>query len=58
VAILGVGTMAMKKVVNGVKVHALFETIDAKVNGPEVAKFSFRSDNKWVIDMSFKGLFL
>jgi hypothetical protein len=38
--------MAMKKVVNEVKAHALFETIDAKVNGPEVARSRFRSVKK------------
>jgi hypothetical protein len=50
--------MAMKEVVNGVKAPALFETIGAKVNAPEVAKFRFRSVDKWVIDISFKELFV
>jgi hypothetical protein len=50
--------MAAKKMVNGVKVHALFETIDARVNGPEVAGFRFRLIEKRVSGISIKEQFL
>jgi hypothetical protein len=49
--------MAVEKMVNGVKVHALFETIDARMNGPEVARFRFRLIEKRVSDISIKEQF-
>jgi uncharacterized OsmC-like protein len=36
------------KIVNGVKVTQLFDTIDLIKGNPEVAKFKFRTTNKWV----------
>jgi uncharacterized OsmC-like protein len=36
------------KIVNGVKVTQLFDTIDLIKGNPEVAKFKFRATNKWV----------
>jgi len=38
----------MKKMVNGVNVEKLFETIEAIKSNPMVAKFKFRADNKWI----------
>jgi uncharacterized OsmC-like protein len=40
--------MAEEKMVNGINVGALFETIDAIKNKPDIAKFKFRATNKWV----------
>jgi uncharacterized OsmC-like protein len=40
--------MAEKKMVNGVNVEALFKTIDAIKEKPEIAKFKFRATNKWI----------
>jgi uncharacterized OsmC-like protein len=37
-----------QKVVNGVNVTGLFETIDAIKGQPEIAKFNFRAGNKWI----------
>lgn len=37
-----------QKVVNGVNVTALFETIDAINGNAEIADFNFRAKNKWV----------
>lgn len=37
-----------KKVVNGVNVTDLFNTIDAIKGDKEIAKFNFRATNKWV----------
>ena len=36
-----------EKVVNGVNVTQLFETIDAINGQPEIAKFNFRAQNNW-----------
>ena len=35
------------KIVNGVNVTQLFETIDSIKENPEIAKFNFRAKNKW-----------
>jgi uncharacterized OsmC-like protein len=35
------------KIVNGVNVTQLFETIDSIKEKPEIAKFNFRAQNKW-----------
>ena len=35
------------KMVNGVNVTQLFETIDSIKENPEIAKFNFRAQNKW-----------
>jgi uncharacterized OsmC-like protein len=37
----------MKKIVNGVNVTQLFETIDNIKENAEIAKFNFRAQNKW-----------
>ena len=37
-----------KKIVNGVNVTQLFETIDSIKENKEIAKFNFRAQNKWV----------
>ena len=39
---------AQKKIVNGVNVSQLFETIDSIKEKPDIAKFNFRAQNKWV----------
>ena len=36
------------KIVNGVNVTQLFETIDSIKEKPEIAKFNFRAQNKWI----------
>ena len=36
------------KIVNGVNVSALFETIDAVKGNAEIAKFNFRATNRWM----------
>ena len=36
------------KVVNGVNITQLFETIDSIKKKPEIAKFNFRAQNKWI----------
>ena len=36
------------RMVNGVAVDSLFDTIDAVKNDPEIAKFNFRISNKWI----------
>ena len=36
------------KIVNGVNVTQLFETIDSIKENKEIAKFNFRAQNKWV----------
>ncbi len=36
------------KIVNGVNVHQLFETIDSIKENKNIAKFNFRAQNKWV----------
>jgi len=36
------------KIVNGVNVTQLFETIDSIKENPEIAKFNFRAQNKWI----------
>ncbi|HUT05927.1 MAG TPA: OsmC family protein [Nitrosopumilaceae archaeon] len=38
----------ISKIVNGVNVTQLFETIDSIKENPEIAKFNFRAQNKWV----------
>jgi len=38
----------MSKIINGVNVTELFQTIDAVKANPAVAKFSFRLNNKWL----------
>jgi uncharacterized OsmC-like protein len=40
--------MAEKKMVNGVNVEALFKTINAIKDKPEIAKFKFRATNTWI----------
>lgn len=40
--------MAEEKIVNGVNVTQLFNTIDLIKEKPEVAKFKFRATNRWV----------
>ncbi len=40
--------MSEAKIINGVKVSQLFETIDVIKQKPEIAKFKFRATNKWV----------
>lgn len=37
-----------QKMVNGVNVTQLFDTVDAIKGQPEIAKFKFRATNKWV----------
>ena len=37
-----------KKVINGVDVEALFNTIDLIKDNPDIAKFKFRASNQWV----------
>jgi uncharacterized OsmC-like protein len=39
--------MAEDKIVNGVNVTALFNTIDAVKNEPVIAEFNFRANNTW-----------
>jgi uncharacterized OsmC-like protein len=41
-------TQQVANEVNGVDVAALYETIDAIKETPDIAKFSFRANNKWV----------
>jgi len=36
------------KIVNGVDVNRLFETIDSIKENKEIAKFNFRAQNKWI----------
>lgn len=40
--------MAEQKMVNGVNVNELFNTIDLIKKNPDIAKFKFRATNKWV----------
>ncbi len=40
--------MSEGKIVNGVNVDKLFGTIDAVKDAPDIAKFKFRANNKWV----------
>jgi len=40
--------MAEEKIVNGVNVDKLFGTIDAVKGAPDIAKFKFRANNKWI----------
>ena len=40
--------MAENQTVNGLNVQALFKTIDAVKEEPDIAKFKFRVTNKWV----------
>jgi len=37
-----------EKVVNGVNVERLHETVEATSNNPQIAKFNFRARNRWV----------
>lgn len=37
-----------QKIVNGVNVTKLFETIDSIKEKPEIAKFNFQAKNKWI----------
>ena len=39
---------AQTKIVNGVNVSQLFETIDSIKKNNEIAKFNFRAKNKWI----------
>ncbi len=41
-------TQLKSKIVNGVNVDQLFETIDSIKEKKEIAKFNFRAHNKWV----------
>ena len=36
------------KIVNGVNINQLFETIDSIKENKEIAKFNFRAQNKWI----------
>jgi uncharacterized OsmC-like protein len=40
--------MADNKIINGVDVKQLFSTIDAIKGKPDIAKFKFRANNKWI----------
>jgi len=40
--------MTAPKIVNGVEVNRLFETIDAIKQEPGIAKFAFRAANRWI----------
>ncbi|MBP1748656.1 MAG: OsmC family protein, partial [Deltaproteobacteria bacterium] len=40
--------MADNKIVNGVNVTELFNTIEAIKGKPDIAKFKFRATNKWI----------
>jgi len=40
--------MAEQKMVNGVNVNELFNTIDLIKKNPDIAKFKFRATNKWI----------
>jgi len=40
--------MAEQKMVNGVNVTELFNTIDLIKKNPDIAKFKFRATNKWI----------
>ncbi len=40
--------MAEKKVVNGIKVDELFDTIEGIKKNPDIAKFQFRATNEWL----------
>lgn len=42
------GTMAKEKVINGVDVSKLESTVNAIQADPDLAKFKFRLDNKWI----------
>jgi uncharacterized OsmC-like protein len=41
-------TAATEKVVNGVSVDKLLQTMDAIKQNPEISKFNFRIDNYWI----------
>ncbi len=41
-------TTQTTKIVNGVNVTQLFETIDNIKENTEIAKFNFRAQNKWI----------
>ena len=41
-------TQTTEKIVNGINVAQLFETIDNVKQNKEIAKFNFRAQNKWV----------
>ena len=41
-------TQTQTKIVNGVNVTRLFETIDSIKENKEIAKFNFRAQNKWI----------
>jgi uncharacterized OsmC-like protein len=43
-----VSKMQEQKNINGVNVSKLFETVDVIKGNAEVAKFKFRTDNKWI----------
>ena len=47
--------MAENQKVNGVDVQALFKTIDAVKEEPDIAKFKFRVTNKWVSGTHCRG---
>ena len=40
--------MAQERIVNGVNVDQLFNTIDLIKDSPQVAKFKFRASNRWI----------
>jgi uncharacterized OsmC-like protein len=40
--------METERIINGVKVTQLFDTIDIIKGNPEVSKFKFRATNKWL----------
>lgn len=47
--------MTDQKIVNGVKVSELFNTIEAIKKNPDIAKFQFRATNKWVSGTHCRG---
>lgn len=44
------------KIINGVNVSQLFETIEAIKGNPEIAKFKFRATNKWDTGTHNRGM--
>jgi uncharacterized OsmC-like protein len=36
------------RIINGINVSALMETVDAVIKKPEIAKFTFRGENTWL----------
>ncbi|MDY0045765.1 MAG: OsmC family protein, partial [Syntrophales bacterium] len=40
--------MAEKKIINGINVDELFDTIESIKENPDIAKFQFRAANEWL----------